>query len=415
MTDLSTLAEMEHDDPEYIPEILPVDARLSIKAPVAKLLELFSRAAAVTPPKETIPGTAHALLEAVQTSNVEVAHARITASDGDQTVSVVVDGITVLMGGAVLVPAKRIHDILKLAPTQTAKIEVIGTAALIRAGRAQWTVQTPVGDSLSTLLDVSDIEMQDVPVGPFVNALSVARRAASTTDARRSLMQVQLRNGAFTACDGGRLHRADVRGIDTALDLTIPVKVVDELLKALRGTDASHMQLGYDDKHLVFRIEQDSIVAQRLLLPFPEVESLLLGPAFSNVNSLTVNRLELSSSIQRVRINADPDSAVIFLGLVPGKKDDQGQLSWSLSVRARDRQGNASQEVIECQWVGTGKARELAFNHHYLSDLLAVYDSETVVFKVGDDTKTLRTPLFLEDKEIGFTGIVQQVTGVWAT
>lgn len=412
MTDLSSLAEMEHDDPEFIPEILPVDARLSVKAPVAKLLELFSRAAAVSPQKETIPGTAHALLEAVQTSNTEVAHVRITASDGDQTVSVVVDGVTVLMAGAVLVPAKRLHDILKLAPTETAKIEVIGTAALIRAGRAQWTVQTPVGDSLSTLLDVSDIEMQDVPVEPFVNALSVARRAASTTDARRSLMQVQIRNGTVTGCDGGRLHRADLGVGDTTADLTIPTKVVDELLKALRSTTAKFMQMGYNERHLVFRIEQDSIVAQRLLLPFPEVESLLLGPAFSNVNSLTVDRRDLAESIQRVRINADPDSAVIFLGLVPGKKDSQNNLSWSLSIRARDRQGNASQEVIECQWVGSGKARELAFNHHYLSDLLAVYNADTVIFKVGDDTKTLRTPLFLEDKTSGFTGIVQQVTGI---
>lgn len=414
MSDLASLAEMEHEDPEYIPEILPVDARLSIKAPVAKLIELFARAAAVTPQKETIPGTAHALLEAVPTSNTEVAHARITASDGDQTVSVVVDGITVLMGGSVLLPARRIHDILKLAPSPTAKLEVIGTAALIRAGRAQWTVQTPVGDSLSTLLVVSGIEMQDVAVGPFLNALSVARRAASTTDARRSLMQVQLRNGAFTGCDGGRLHRAQVPGIDTSLDLTIPVKVVDELLKSLRATDASHMQLGYDEKHLVFQIEQDSVVAQRLLLPFPEVENLLLGPAFSNVNSLTLDRAELASAVQRVRINADPDSAVILLGLMPGKKDAQGLLSWSLAVRAKDRHGNASQEVIECQWVGSGKARELAFNHHYLSDLLAVYSAETVVFKVGDDTKSLRTPLLLEDLQLGVTGIVQQVTGAWA-
>lgn len=415
MIDLSFLAEMEYEDPEFIPEILPVDARLSVKAPVAKLQELFSRAAAVLPQKESIPGTAHALLEAVQTSNTEVAHVRITASDGDQTVSVVVDGVTVLMAGAVLVPAKRIHDILKLAPSEVAKIEVLGTAALIRSGRAQWTVQTPVGDSLSTILDVSDIELQDVPVGPLVSALSIARRAASNTDARLALMQVQIRNGTVTGCDGGRLHRADLREISTTTDVTIPVKVADELIKALRATDAEFMQMGYDDRHLVFRIEQDSIVAQRPLIPFPEVESLLLGPAFSNTNSLTVDRRELADSIKRVRINADPDSAVIFLSLVPGKKDDAGHLSWSLAVRSRDRQGNASQEILECQWVGSGKPREMAFNHHYVSDLLAVYDAETAIFKVGDDTKTLRTPLFLEDRVTGFTGIVQQVTGLWIT
>jgi DNA polymerase III sliding clamp (beta) subunit (PCNA family) len=227
-------------------------------------------------------------------------------------------------------------------------------------------------------------------------------------------MQVLIRNGTVTACDGGRLHRVDLRAIGTTADLTIPTKVVDELLKALRNSDAEFLRMGYDDQHLVFRIEDDSIVAQRLLIPFPEVESLLLGPAFSNTNTLTVDRVELADSIKRVRVNADPDSAVILLSLLPGKKDDQGNLQWSLAIRAKDRQGNASQEVIGCQWVGNGKPQELAFNHHYLSDLLAVYDSETVIFRVGDDTKTLKTPLFLEDRALGFTAIVQQVAGVWA-
>jgi len=226
MPDLSELVEMEHEDSEFVPEILPVDARLSIKASVSKLLALFSRAAAVLPQREVIPGTAHALLEAVQTTNTQAAHLRITASDGDQTVSVVVDDISVLMAGAVLVPAKRISDILKLAPSATAKIEVIGTAAIIRSGRAQWTVQIPVGDSLSTLLDVSGIELQTVAIGPFVNALSIARKAASTS-ARLALSQVQVRNQTVTGCDGGRLHRADLGVVATTTDVSIPLKVTD--------------------------------------------------------------------------------------------------------------------------------------------------------------------------------------------
>lgn len=413
MPDLSELAEMEHDDPEYVPEILPVDARLSIKASVPKLLELFTRAAAVTPARETVAGTSFALLEAVQTSNTEVAHLRITATDGDQTVSVVVDGINVLMGGAALVPAKRILDILKLAPTQAAKIEILGTAAVIRSGRAQWTVQTPVGDSLSPLLDVSNIELHTVPVGPFLNALSVARRAASTTNARLALTQVQIRNGTITGCDGGRLHRATVKGIPPETDVTIPVKVADELLKTLRATDSETMEFGYDDRHLVFQIEQDSVVAQRLLISFPELDSLLLGPAFSNTNTLTVNRPEIAAVVKRVRVNADPDTAAVILSLVPGKKDDEGQLQWSLAVRAKDKQGNASQEIIECQWVGTNKPQDLVFNHHYLAEFLAAYEAEDVMFKVGMNSKTMLSPLFIEDTAAGFTGIVQQMRVSW--
>lgn len=404
---------MEHDDPEFIPDILPVDARLSVRGDVAKFISLFERAAAVAPTKEMIPGTAHSLLEAVQTSNSEVAHLRITSSDGEQTVSVIVDGITVLMAGSVLVPAKRILDILKLAPSPTAKLEVLGNTAVIRSSRAQWTVQTPIGDALNTIPDVSSVPLVTVATAPFLKALVVARKAASNLSNRDSLMQLLIRNSTITGCDGGRLHRATIAGFDSTADLTIPVRVVDELVKSLRATDSEFFSMGYDDRILVFRIDQNSIIAQRLLLAFPEVENLLFGPAFSNVNSLTVNTRELADVVKRIRINADPDSAKIFLSLQPGKKDAQGLLSWTLVVRTKDRQGNASQEVIECQWSGSGNPTELCLNHHYLTDFLSAYSGEMASFKVGNDSKTHKSPLFLEDVGDGFVGIIQQMRSGW--
>jgi len=413
MTTLDALAAMEHEDPEYVPEILPVDARLSIRGKVSTLQKLFSRAASVTPSKEVVPGTMYALLESFHASSQEVSHVRITASDGDQTVSVVVDGLMVLMAGAVLVPAKRIQDILKLAPSDTAKIEVIGTAAIIRSGRAQWTVQTPVGDSLGTLLDVSGIEMQAVEVGPFVNAMSVARRAASSTSAWSGLNQLLIRDGTITGCDGALLHKVTLGTLDASVDLTIPVRAVDELLRALRASSSEFFEMGFDERHLVCNIDQDSIIAKRLLVPFPNIENLLLGPAFSNTYSLTVDRAELSAVIARMRVNSDPDTYAVYLNIMPNKKDSSGALSWSLAIRVKDRSGNAAQEIIECQWVGPAKAQTLTVNHRYLSEFLAGYDSETVIFKIGENTKTQPSPLFIEDTVLGFTGIVQQMLANW--
>ena len=55
MTDLLALAEMESDDTELVPEIFPVDARLSISARANVLQALFASANDVTPAKEVIP------------------------------------------------------------------------------------------------------------------------------------------------------------------------------------------------------------------------------------------------------------------------------------------------------------------------------------------------------------------------
>lgn len=399
---------MEHDDPELVPEILPVDARLSIRAPVDRLRVLFSRCASVAVSaveREVIAGTSNVLLEAVQASGRTASFIRATATDGEKTVSVVADGANVAMSGSVLLPAARVNEILKMAPGETVKIEVIGTQATIRSHRVLWTIQVAPGDALSAYLDTSGVQTAPVEVKSFTGALSAARKAASNSTAREALMQIQLRNGSFTACDGGRVHRATAQGLDETLDVTIPIGAVDEILKAAKASDVEYAEFGYDDNHVVFETNAGRIVAQRMLVDFPaSVENLLMGPAFTNTNVLRVSRQELIDTVKRVRINANPDSAAITLGLVPSRGGD-----WDLSVRARDAARNSSQETIECVWRGSDKVPEITLNHHYLVDLLEVYPSDEVYFKVGEDTKTTKTPLLIEDTEMGFTGIVQQM------
>ena len=413
MSNLSALAEMEDDEPELVPEILTVDARLSIKGPVSNLLALFARAAAVAPLKEVLPGTSSALLEASTGDAGEVAHVRLTATDGEQTISVVGDGIDVLIEGRVLIPPARVRDILKNAPSPDVRIEIIGAAATITSGRARWTVQTPAGDALGVRLDVSGVQTHPVSSQALQRALSVARRAAAQSDARRSLMQVLIRNGAVTGCDGGRLHRSMLPELES-FDVSIRAKSVDEMLATMRASDETIVRLGYDVEHVVLEVGPNIIVSQRFLLPFPpDVERLLLGPAFSNDGNLAVDRRQMLDAVRRVRINSDPDSAAMRVAIVPLRKTASGVQKWAVAVRARDRSGNASTEVLEAFWDGTAKPRELTFNHNYLSDLLDVYEGEEISFKIGQDTKSARSPLLLEDEDLGIYAVVQQMHSAW--
>lgn len=412
MSGLLELAEMESEDQELVPEMLPVDARLSIKGSVKTLQRLFERAASVAPSKEVILGTSFALLEAFEASPNSVSYARITATDGEQTVSVVAEGVTVAMSGQVLLPAKRIYDILKLAPEEITKVEVLGSTATVRSGRAQWTVQTPTGDSLPPLANADTVKFQDVPVKSFLNGLVTARKAVGHVF-RNALMQLDIANGSITGSDGSRLHRQKMEGFPTSLSMTIPLAVVDELIKALKETDKEEIEVGVSESHLAFRFGAESLIANRLMLPYPNVENLVLEPAFTNSHALTVNSDDLRSVVQRVRVNADQEYSSIFLVLIPGKKDSEGNTSFTLAVRVRDASHNAAQEIMDCQFIGGSKTRELCLNHKYLTDLLEAYGEETAIFQLGDDTKTVRTPLFLEDTMTGFTAVVQQMNSDW--
>lgn len=418
MKTLSELAEFDSDDSELIPEILPVDARLSVKGNTITLIELFQRAASVTPVKEVIAGTLYALLEAVPLTAVHVPYVRVTATDGDQTVSVVTDSLTINMAGSVLVPAKRMLDILKLAPEDTVRIDVLGSSATIISGRARWTVQTPTGDALPPTPSVDHIELTPVLRREFRDALKVARVAAGNGSGRGrpALAQLLIRNGQVTACDGARLHRQRIEGFDTKIEMSIPSKVVDEVIRALNSSEEEFVDVGVDDYHIVFKVGRDTLIAQRLLVPFPDVEALILGPAFSNEHTLTIIPSELSAAIKRVRVNANPDHAGIFLSLVKGGVDGNGEpVEWSLAVSAADRTGNTSQEMIECEWTGPQKGRELCVNHRYLSELVDSFPmgKALIEFKIGEDLKGSRSPLFVEDSEDGLTAFIQQMNPAW--
>lgn len=406
--DLLSLAETENEDPELVPEILPVDARLAVRGSVSIFQNLFERAASVTPIKEIITGTGHALLEAFAAEPGVSAYVRVSATDGTLTTQMYADGIEVLMPGAVLVPGKKISDILKSAPTATVQMEILGNTATIRSGRAMWEVQTPVGDALPPAPDVANVQTHRLSAASLQKALGVARKAASNSPARMTLMQLLVASGSITGLDGGRMHRQAVPGLPDTVDLTIPLAVADEMVRMLRGAKDDEVLFGGNSSHLVLRVDEDVLIAQRLLLDFPSVESQVLNPTLTNVHSMTLSRTDLEDAVKRVRINADPDYQAIFLTLAPGKATKDGK-TWSLIVSAQDRLKNTAQESLEVQWVGPSKPRALCVNHRTFMDLLSFLDDEFVTLKIGEDSKAVILPVLVDNQPAGFLGWVQQI------
>jgi DNA polymerase III sliding clamp (beta) subunit (PCNA family) len=111
-------------------------------------------------------------------------------------------------------------------------------------------------------------------------------------------------------------------------------------------------------------------------------------------------------TIKRIRVNSDPDTAAITLNIMPSTS---GAESWVLVVQAKDRAGNASKEVMLCDWNGE-KTRSISFNHNYLYDMLALLSEESVVMALGPDSKTSKSPILIEDQN--FKGVIQQIAVV---
>lgn len=63
MSDLQELVERQDLDPEMMPSIISVDARVSIAMRTKAIITAVSRVAALVPVKELIPGTSMMLIE----------------------------------------------------------------------------------------------------------------------------------------------------------------------------------------------------------------------------------------------------------------------------------------------------------------------------------------------------------------
>lgn len=411
MTDLQDLAEAEHDDQELVPDILPVDIRLHLSANTSDLVSMFERAASIAPAREVIKGTGQALLEAFAPTKEGPSQAVVTATDGVRAIRTMRENNEVLVPGSVLVPPKKIFEVLKSAPQINTKIEVVGQTMHIRSGRARWTI-TLTPDAISPYLpNVELIETTPLPRESLLKALTFTRRATGTNSGRQALQQVHIKDGKVTGTDGKRVHRYGPLGLDPDWETTILLSTVDEVVKHLRASSQEYVGVGGDARHVVFQIGSDMIISKRDLLAFPhaEIERVLLESLFSNQHRLVAKTQTLIEAIKRVRLGASPEFPAIYLEILPGKADANGDKTYILLIKAEGPAGGA-QEAMKVQWNGPDKILGLSLNHKMLLDMLADYDSEYTSFSVGISTPKLRLPLLIEDQPGFYIALLQQMS-----
>lgn len=399
MPEIFDLLDMEYDDPELEPIILPVDARLSVRGRVDVLRELFERLTSISPQKEIIHGTSYLHVSIEDESDT----VRFTATDGEQTLALETRELKIVRAGKVLLPGHKVLKILNLAPEEHITITVLANIATLTSGRAIWNIATLPGDRTHAIPDVSGVELRPVPREELLKGLIKVKRAVPTTGSRQSLMQVKIEAGSITAADSSRLLRYKLKDFPTDISLAIPARAVEDLQRALRSTSSPVVLLGSGASHVVMKVGNDLLISSRLLIDFPNLDKLVISSALENKNSLTLNTDELSDIIKRIRISADPEYSAVALVFSKAKGDDL-----ELTVHTRDRSGNSASEKMFAIWEGEDKPTELTLNHKYLLDLLDAFEGRLATFKVGTNAKTRLSPLFLHDKERGLTGVLQQ-------
>lgn len=384
----------EADDGPIREEFIPSHDNLKFTTKQFALQVLLDKAASVLPTKELLPVLANFRLE------VTDGRISVVATDLELSVLATTEMVRVETEGVAVFPGRRMLAIVSEAGDGDLECDVVDGTAAITVGKTSWSIKLQDGSDYPELPKVDGLEFHKIEKTPFQAALGSVRYAASTEASRPALMMVDVKGGSVRASDGGRYQEASFDP-DFDLDFQIPLGAVDDLLKLLRSTEVTAVEVALSNHHLVFRIGSDIFLASKLMLEFPDMDKQIRDPAMANDQELVLDREALLRAVRRVRITADPETSAVVLQLTKN----------GCVVRSQDKRGNHSEEALEATWAGS--KRSVVVNHRFLMDLLRMVDTPTCSFWLGAETKTRRSPLLLKT-EAGM-GIVNQMRMDWVT
>lgn len=350
---------------------------------------LLDRIGTVVPTKDSMPILHNFKIDA------SVDRIRLTATDLELSILVTTNRVAVDRTGSVLLPARKLAEILREAPAAPVAVECLFGAASVSVGRTAWSIKLVDGTNYPRLPEIADVQLHRVNRVSFLRALISVFAVMPTDNSRPNLLMVNMTRTQMIACDGARFQQAVG---DYPVAMQIPKQAVIDLIKLLKMSELEEIELGTTEYHLVFRIGNDVFIANKLLVEFPDVQQSILAPALKNQSLLAVGRNELIAAIRQVRINANPKTSSIDMILTFDK----------LTIRAADDKfGNACTAELDAAWVSGDKI--LTVNYKYLSEMLAMMPNPQCEFFIGDDAKSYKAPLMLKDSQHGVIGVLQQM------
>lgn len=354
---------------------------------------MAAKAISVVPSREFMPVLKHFQV------TVSPGGLCVSATDLELSVLASTSAVTADDTARVVLPAKKLVEIIKCAPEGDVRVSVDGEFAVIGSGSASWTLRLVDGSSYPPLPNLASIDFHTVSRESFVTALKRVRHALGRDTYRSQLMQMVINAGNGTpaqvlACDGVRLAITELA--EFPVSLRIPSGAVDVLIKMLDADGAESIEVGETPSVVAFRVGAHVFAASKTMAEFPDVQKLVVAPALENRELLTVDKAALGEAVRRVRIAADDATSALALRLAP----DQ------VTVIARDKHGNKSEEVVPATW--EGDATLVVVNHRFLIDALDAYPSPTCLMWPGAGGKR-KAMMRLSDEGSASTFILTQM------
>jgi len=347
-------------------------ATLEITVSKFELLRELTATQGVVERKTTIPILSNYLFEA---SGDKLS---LTATDLDLSLRTACTA-KVKKEGACTIPARKLHDYVKLLPDADITIKLLENHWIsIRCGRSNTKMVGMARSNFPTLPVFPTASVVMIPAQVLRGMIAKTGFAIASEESRYTLngalMVLKPESITMVATDGHRLSHIErggekFDGVSGEMKTLIPKKAMDELRSLLDSTDVEAIEFAKDESTLYFRIGPRLLTSRQLTGQFPNYEAVL--PKDNN-KSVTLPSDELSAAISRVAQFADERSRAVRLRL------DKGELKLSAS----STETGESEDTIETSY--QGDSLTVGFNAQYILDFLKAMGAGDVKLEFKD-------------------------------
>src|SRR6202046_766833 len=267
--------------------------------------------------------------------------------------------------GACTIPARKLHDYVKLLPDADITIKLLDNHWVsIRCGRSNTKMVGMAKSNFPSLPVFPTAGVVKIPGQVLRSLIARTGFAISSEESRYTLngalMLLKPESITMVATDGHRLahcERGDEKfeGVSGEMKTLVPKKAMDELKSLLDSADAETVEFAKDDSTLFFRIGSRLLTSRQLTGQFPNFEAVLPK---DNSKSITLNSSDLNSAILRVAQFADERSRAVRLKLEKGE----------VKISASSTETGESEDSIEAPY--DGETLTIGFNAVYLGAFL---------------------------------------------
>ena len=319
--------------------------------------------------KNTIPILANVLIEA---KDGEV---RMLATDLEVALRSRCQG-SVVKGGSLTLPAKKLYEIVRALPETDVRIEVDKKGVKVAADRFDSRIQTLPREDFPTLPEASGKALAALPRNPLREMVAKTQFAITGEDTRYFL------NGAkfiltpetitLVATDGHRLALVEVRhnvGVAQDVGVILPKKTLVELGKLLVDGEEDVL-FESAENHLFFDVGGRMLISRMIDGQFPAYERVLPK---GNDKPIEFERERLTSAVKRVALLSNERSRAVKFEVSKGK----------VEVTSSSSEFGEAREELPADY--NGSPLTISFNAQYVLDFLNVVETDSVLLVLKDE------------------------------